>query len=96
MIEWLCIIHQLIRVSESDRAALCADAETFSCNAGDDLSTQFVFDFKKLNVLHTQHSVNLSTLLERCQCSLRGGGGGDDDGGDDTYPRTKRVGQVRV
>jgi len=40
-------------LSESDRAALCSDAETFSCNTGDVLSNQFVFHFKQLNVLHT-------------------------------------------
>ena len=82
-------------MSEPDRAVLCADAETFSCYMGDVLLNQFVFHFKQLNVLHTLHSINLSTFIERCQCSVRGGGGGGDGDGD-TYPRTQRVGQVRV
>ena len=94
MSEWLCSICQLIRVSESDRAALCADAETFSCNTGDVLSNQFVFHLKQMNVLHTQLSINLNTLLDTCQCSVCGSGSGDDDDGDDGIKSQKVEGRT--
>jgi hypothetical protein len=72
-------------VSESERAAVCADAETFSCNTRNVLSDQFV-KWPMYVALYKSKYFSRS-----CQCSIKGGGGGGDDDdyyySYDTYPR---------